>query len=582
MSRPPHEEQHRQAAMNAWSSLVNTRLYGHHVPTDMAISSLRAADTELYAMQECFAAARKQRNFLIGACKLPVELLGYIFQLLRVTWKPARWKMTPSGKAGVTGDWDSTTRYTSGWISVTHVCSIWRQVSVNNPTLWRDIDCRYIHPRCIDTILIRSKAQPLRLNMHLHLDVFDQRDHGSEVRLREPICTRLDVLTLTIVSYGSEPTDPLALALPNLSELTLSLVEPEKYPSAKAFTSQYPPKLRRLDITDYVPQVASTLLAHSLTSLKLRRTHDIAHEHLLTVSRLSRILLRLPNLQTIGLANVLKLGTRDHALQPFTVSSCLKQISIVSREYEAVATLIGRAVLPPSTSVTVNALNCELPDTALRIAEVMFRESIVDRTQTQEIVLARNIARLFPWHSSNSLPRGESFLPGMPEVTIDTRSRGYRVLRLTAPDEDVQSSSIEDVVAYLPLSSATAIAFASEFEFVTSAASWISTFSAARNVLHIYLSSSFELDLLCAALEERSENQEFVLFPHLETITLDSWDMRACPHPHPGMVALASSLICRSDGGSPIREVRAKKSSESWMGEEWDRIRGLVELSFMK
>ncbi|VDB86819.1 unnamed protein product [Peniophora sp. CBMAI 1063] len=601
MSTLSRDEQHWQAARTAWSSLVDARFdsqRGSADPTTLA-ASLHEADIELQVIQECLMLARRRRNAMARVCRLPFELLSRIFSYLQVAWKPARWKLTEDALDKWEARNGAIFRYASGWMAVTHVCSTWRQVAVNDSSLWCDIECQHIHPNYLSTILARSKGQMLTLASYLHADPGDENDQGSEINLRRPTSARIKNLDLTVIEWDTENSfvdAPLSTELSNLSQLRLAFIDSQDPPPADVLTATYPSKLRRLDITNYIPPLASTLLSNSLWLLKLRKPAGSPPAQTLTVSHLSHILPQLPKLRFLGLENILTMGTEDRALRPFSVPSSLKVLAVVSSAHEAVTSLVGRATLPPSTSVLVDLHSCPAPDAAVQISVDLFREARLDHNRAREMMLKDSCMRLCPWTSFSSGKLIAECLPFGSPFTIDsTRGAGYRDLQVTdAPRtqdillEDMEATTAENIKLYLPhlpLSSVTAIAFLSTFDYVTSPDSWITHFSPARNVTHIFVVASQRVTShyagLCAALEV-SDGQGFALFPRLETITIGHGMVPFGERirPHPGLAALARTLESRRLGGSPIQEVRTSQSSQS-MGDEWDVIRGLVKLSFV-
>ena len=101
-------------------ALVNARFSDgalSSVPSGLQIQTL---DSELDSIERALFQARRMRNSKIGPCKLPAEVLAYVFEYLQLNWPPQR-KRSESGSEAV---------FQSGWMAISHVCSMWREVRV--------------------------------------------------------------------------------------------------------------------------------------------------------------------------------------------------------------------------------------------------------------------------------------------------------------------------------------------------------------------------------------------------------------------------------------------------------------------
>ena len=99
------------------------------VPRELHLSTL---DTELESLEMTIRRARKMRNMKTGVCKLPREILVYIFESLQCIWPPKREEDEPDAEddvpIGSTNVVVVGPKFRSGWMCVTHVCSVWREV----------------------------------------------------------------------------------------------------------------------------------------------------------------------------------------------------------------------------------------------------------------------------------------------------------------------------------------------------------------------------------------------------------------------------------------------------------------------
>ncbi|KAI0045401.1 hypothetical protein FA95DRAFT_124161 [Auriscalpium vulgare] len=75
--------------------------------------------------------------------RLPHEVLSEVFKILWIVEPPCR-----------------TREAKLGWITVTHVCRLWRQLSLDDPMLWQRISCD-LGPDWVKTMFERAQSVPL-------------------------------------------------------------------------------------------------------------------------------------------------------------------------------------------------------------------------------------------------------------------------------------------------------------------------------------------------------------------------------------------------------------------------------------
>ncbi|KZV63132.1 hypothetical protein PENSPDRAFT_738982 [Peniophora sp. CONT] len=165
------------SARNAWSTFIASRF-----PADAASGSASHASelqVELELLSEYAARAKQSYNARVQACRLPAELLGTVFMLLRDIWPPTAsrsYAVLPqesvTDSEGESDEEEDETAcgelvwsYSTGWMSVTSVCSIWRKVAISHPTLWCEIHCASMHPEAGAVILARSAPLPVCITL---------------------------------------------------------------------------------------------------------------------------------------------------------------------------------------------------------------------------------------------------------------------------------------------------------------------------------------------------------------------------------------------------------------------------------
>lgn len=155
---------------------------------------------------------REQRNADCSKTKhLPAEILSRIFDSLACSgyspWFPLQ------------------------WVAATHVCRTWRNVALNEPTLWTDFT--NVHPKWLRETFARSKAAPLILQWPIgptdDLDIILEHVLNSLERIGE----------LRIFSKGSF-VDRLIQPAPFLESLAIC----NKIKLAPNFLGGVAPRLR--------------------------------------------------------------------------------------------------------------------------------------------------------------------------------------------------------------------------------------------------------------------------------------------------------------------------------------------------
>ena len=101
---------------------------------------------EIQALEAAIRALKVRHNTLSSISRLPPELLSRIFESVARGEDNIRMKnLEPR------------------WIGVSHVCSHWRHVALENPRLWSHIQC-YPYPRWALEMLKRSKMTPITVD----------------------------------------------------------------------------------------------------------------------------------------------------------------------------------------------------------------------------------------------------------------------------------------------------------------------------------------------------------------------------------------------------------------------------------
>ncbi|KAI0062543.1 hypothetical protein BV25DRAFT_1885251 [Artomyces pyxidatus] len=149
---------------NSWLSLLSSKieeLQNISAASDAAAihEARRKLDCELEGLIQTVRAVRMRRNTLSPVHRLPPEILAMIFSFLADEYPPRRFVSYGLSKLG--------------WITVTHVCHHWRQVALDNPSLWgRDV-CSHTNCSLVEERLARSKQSLLSIGSFYSADAVE-------------------------------------------------------------------------------------------------------------------------------------------------------------------------------------------------------------------------------------------------------------------------------------------------------------------------------------------------------------------------------------------------------------------------
>jgi hypothetical protein len=250
-------------------------------------------------------------NAVAPVSRLPPEILACIFVYCAQRYYHESWDDT-----GV-----------PEWVNVSYVCSRWRRVALNCPTLWSHMFVA--SPHWTDVSLIRSKEVPLRVGVYfspLHRKTaleFMGRVTPHAERFRE---CRLDLqsddaeIVLPMLSSRSAPLlHTLAITLRHLpyywnemdvdAEVEFDVDETTQAVNSHTLFNGDTPALRDLHLRDYLTSWCSPALC-GLTVLRLRNLHYSVRP---TIAELRAVLNRMPDLELLHLENAIRGGRHNPA-----------------------------------------------------------------------------------------------------------------------------------------------------------------------------------------------------------------------------------------------------------------------------
>ena len=266
---------------------------------------------------------------------LPHELLTMIF---RYATQPRIEELVPTLPISLEDGLIDTV----STIRITHVCQLWRDIALKDPTLWTCVDSK--HVARMDAYLTRSRKVPVSLCLHLNpWNLEEVVENLPALRLR-----RLDV------EFYPLPKDlgPLMLLrAPNLECLTISSLE---------FVSivRWPPYVQRTRLlSGEVTGLKALALQAMVTWLPTNHFPALTHLHLSIVSlhtpelRVSDILPLLANTPQLEFAHIARIIYSTIAEPPAPVVTPimlprLRSLACVSWAHVRAVTLLTYLELP--------------------------------------------------------------------------------------------------------------------------------------------------------------------------------------------------------------------------------------------
>ena len=234
------------------STFLQSGLNQFRVMTQTPLSrpgAVSAIDKEIDAARRLVHSLLSRRNAMAPISTLPPELLARIFRFL------------------ILGDLASFGFPTMGWFEATHVCRHWRQVALDDSSLWARVTGFSPSPEWISETLVRARNAPLDINLvgvpnpELLSKFLPHISHTRQLRFRD-LC----------MHHSQRVKDICALEAPALEhfELGISAGSPIAFRQLAGSTlfKGRTPKLRRL-ILAQITIPWSLIPRGQLTELKI-------------------------------------------------------------------------------------------------------------------------------------------------------------------------------------------------------------------------------------------------------------------------------------------------------------------------
>ncbi|KAI0636356.1 hypothetical protein C8Q77DRAFT_1156042 [Trametes polyzona] len=138
-------------------------------------------------LREISTSIRRRINCIAPAVRrLPSEVLFVIFDYLRWPARQFPFRLWNSWVPELANEPPPPSPDHHSLVAVTHVCTLWRQVALNLPSLWADIDCR--HASAL-TFASRAGSLPLRVHVNTRYRRLSKRQRRVVQRVRQRIHT---------------------------------------------------------------------------------------------------------------------------------------------------------------------------------------------------------------------------------------------------------------------------------------------------------------------------------------------------------------------------------------------------------
>ncbi|KZV63083.1 hypothetical protein PENSPDRAFT_758253 [Peniophora sp. CONT] len=602
---------HRAASREAWATFLRSRFETcvHEGFEDAIVKRVNLADLELEVMEERVVFARQQRNKVMGACRLPPEVLSAVFAHVQEIWSPMILSISPDVVNGQRQDIEAS--YSSGWMSLLHVCSFWRQTALGDSSLWCNILCMDVHPGSMPTLLARSRGLPLSLHIN-GACLSTENDEVLQVDFSALWSSKAILRRTKRLVLDNVPDHRLQLWLRNL-HYPMPLLEIFKITNPRRKDGEIvatlpdelfaydAPVLRNVTMTaTNLHWDCTTLLSANLVHLSLgfddRTPEDVMLASAPTTERFYQVLSSMKNLESLTLRDVFPASTREGHPPAETVEAelpNLKQLTMfASTDFLTVACIdfFQRLLFPSQTRVILDLdpethkfnYHDDLPTHMVKLfgpAESAAPTSMCFSVFT--IVMEYSNASSIQDTLRNDVPyrHQERLADIWEEYKLGTGARGIWMV------EDDEDYTIFSLLQSLPLRTLQTIAFTSDvsnINYVVESPYWWGIFRAAPNVQGISVRYHDALVLFDAL----SASSHWLLFPRLSTIALHANPVASEEDLSETLAKLRTSLDVlmldmlhvRREKGAPVETLLVSQALAGW--DVWRRVGDLVHVEF--
>lgn len=242
-----------------------------------------------------------------------------------------------------------------GWITVTHVCSFWRQVALEHRTLWIHHRFNLSH-EWTSEMLRRADHAPLELTLSEEFVPFPPSKSDAATVISQ-LLHRASTLTIEERALSSSVLNSLASPAPLLDTLSITSSHITLLP--QSLFSGNVPKLRNLNLCNVFPAWAPA----AFTGLKRLRVVIDRHmdtSHTPTHPELFDLLQSLPHLEVLSLTGCLPLDTFPTSLvDRMTPVPRLRHLSLDGHTFGC-RQILENFKLPPEVEISMTCLTDDI------------------------------------------------------------------------------------------------------------------------------------------------------------------------------------------------------------------------------
>ena len=247
------------SAIDYWNHVLQTRI-STSVASPENLNGFRAFDDELAAYHTAIAAVYRRRNHFAPILRLSSHLLSNMFLVLAANEPTCPYLHEPR-------------HIRFGWIKVSHVCSHWRQVTLETPMLWAHVVFDLGYKWALQSVE-RARHAPLIINHSAFQSIYhlpNKPAMNMPVELVSP-----SLMSHTVVLYlGGDNTAlsdvvaALVSPVPILERINLALsISDDLLHLPEGLFSHHAPNLREASFERLTIPWGSPVLRH-LTSLSV-------------------------------------------------------------------------------------------------------------------------------------------------------------------------------------------------------------------------------------------------------------------------------------------------------------------------
>ncbi|VDC03399.1 unnamed protein product [Peniophora sp. CBMAI 1063] len=560
---------------------------------------LELLDAETQRFQSIGPFFGRQRNAYCRWCSLPPEVLCLVFEMAQELYgwpvvMPALPSGTNEGEHAIKNGGD----YQPGWIVVTHVCSIWREVAIGSAKLWADPDDMLAMSWTLMSMVIQ-RSQSLPFSLCLSGD-----SYGTLARMdaRLPLCFappmygRLQHLNLgefTLPAY-KRVAGHLDAALPNLRTLRVDLC---------------------LEETEDAPRLPSGIeLSASLTALSLQNCLPPRWDDSFFSARIQRLTLQYPETSTAILPSAMQLANTlmslkslevltvvdafpdksslDDSYPTIILPTSLRFCEVTASEYatrhRACCEFLAHVVFPCNVELIIEIND---PDDVSSLSEngpptlaLTAIQSIYSRLRPVKALVVSDTAFLTHGNKPSESWRGQ---------LIETT---YGMFSILMPGIEsllafsFEAPGVQPLAAFglpIPLDDLTSISLTAEgVAIVYDSPVWWDAFETAKGVrtLGLCIDNYAAVLRLAERIMER-DGTRHPFFPNLDSICITVQDGRIAKDPHhrpsfePALHALVALVKDRNaTGPCSVKDIVVDKYLRDWW--TWDAFAIYAQVSF--